>query len=817
MPPSWHLSLTQSSSAYYPTDEAESQRHDQPECHPLSPLISRRGRLTDGHQGEEAFVFGEAGAEEHYKCSHNACPPPCSNVSDRTMDAGRRNHYPSFPSSESMASSETFRDAYSASDCSAQPLIHMSASEKRYVPPLFLIGSVLGILCCTAGMATIMVLWIYTHRLPLQSPGVIYLREGDEDDIAREYTDKTIGKGATLRFDQLSSHPTSLTLSSVIVFLTSWSLYPMMGLIAYGLASDWIKLQERVAAAGSSNGGLLDQLPSPLQYALLTRLCSLNSISSIVDTIQHWSQTRQLGKRGLPAMLKKALYWLMILLFLQSSIVWLDFFMHETTRTVSVVDVDATTSEQPYSMAINHSLCPLHSSLSHHPCLVAPAVSSEAKASINPSFAPTHPLIASQGWLVVNKASLNHAVQTYVNEDDDKLDNMAFYTHPGIGTHEYMEDGHSIGLQARCSILTNECRTSDSGFDCARQGRPELARPQRTVGDPAHGNGGYSAPSNVLYIINASGAAQHGPDAWKGVQTNPWKVSGLIVYPFAASVDHSGFEDFNVDSSIGSPKVIHSYGAFECEMAFLDLQMSYFNQSYEIHSSKPSPVSVAHSLSGPLAVGLVTNVAFSAVASVAGRVNQAAFSRSLEQSLSYSILALSAGLISQEPVTIRGWRPILAQQYDLPILFGYIALLYAYALTTIVLFAWAWGTSSTCVVYQDKQGEYREVPAVFLAQSRLMEPASHLIAMHLAGSSRGHLLSSSTQQDNQRSALCRTAKVKMLSVFDDLSDQECIVVGLENNGRGFGVWPMSSAGGTLSASFLPHRNGAAKAKQSLLP
>lgn len=717
-----------------------------------------------------------------------------------------------------MASSETFRDAYPVSDCSAHPLIHMSASEKRYVPPLFLIGSVLGILCCSAGMATVMVLWIYTHRLPLQSPGVIYLREGDEDDIAREYTDKTIGKGATLRFDQLSSHPTTLTLSSIIVFLTSWSLYPMMGLIAYGLASDWIKLQERVVAAGSSNDGLLHQLPSPLQYALLTRLCSSNSISSIVDTIQHWSRTRSLGKRGLPAMLKKALCWLMVLLFLQSSIVWLDFFMHETTRTVSVVDVDAIALEQPYSMAINRSLCPLDSHFSHYPCLVAPAVSSEAKASMNPSFASTHPLVASQGWLVVNKASHDYAVQTYVDKDDDKLDNMAFYTHPGVGTHEYMEDGHSIGLQARCRMLTKECRTSNSGFDCARQGRPELASPQRTVGDPAHGNEGYLAPSNALYIINASGAAQHGPDAWKGLQTNPWKVSALTIYPFAASVDQSGFQDFNVDWSDGSSKSVHSYGAFECDMVFLDLQMSYFNQSYEIQSSRPSPVSVAHSLSGPLAVGVITNVAFSAVASVAGRINQAAFSRSLEQSLSYSILALSAGLISQEQVTIRGWRPILAQQYDLPILLGYIALLYAYALTTIVLFAWAWGTSSTCVVYEDKQGEYREVPVVFLAQSRLMEPASHLIAMHLAGSSHDHLLNSSTQQDNQRSsATCRTAKVKMLSVFDDLPDQECIVVGLENNGRGFGVWPMSSAGGALSACFLPHRNGTAKTKQSLLP
>jgi hypothetical protein len=186
-------------------------------------------------------------------------------------DFPKRYHLSAFHSGRSLPNDDPYNDHQVATHVEhAEKHIYASASEKKYVPPLLLIGSVLGILCCTAGMATTMILWTYTHKLPLLSPGVIYLHEGDEDDMAREYTDKTIGDGAKLRFNQQSSHPTTLTLSSIIVFLIGGSLYPMMGLIAYGLAADWIQLQERVAI--SSNVDIIDQLPTPLQYALLTKI-----------------------------------------------------------------------------------------------------------------------------------------------------------------------------------------------------------------------------------------------------------------------------------------------------------------------------------------------------------------------------------------------------------------------------------------------------------------------------------------------------------------------------------------------------------------
>lgn len=682
-------------------------------------------------------------------------------------------HLSPFRSSRSLATVKSDKEA-----------IYASASEKRFVPPLLLIGSILGILFCTAGMASAMLVWIYTHKLPLKSNGVIYLHEGNEDELAREYTDKTIGDAAAkLRFDQLSSHPTTLSLSSIIVFFIGGSLYPMMGLIAYGLAADWIQLQERVAT--SYNVDLTDQLPTPLQYALLTRICSTNSISSIFDTIQHWNRTRKtsLGA-SIPVMLKKALLWLILLLFLQTSIAWLDFVLHETTRAVSVIQVDEQIIYKSYSMGINTTLCPSDTS-STLPCLVSPPSSPNQV----PLFAAEDSIIGSEGWLTANGVSSLYSVQSYRDAQKGSThDGMAFYSHPNIRRQDYLESFNSIGLAADCHILTTRCDPLDDSFDCSKEGRSELA------------TNNSSGISDRLYTIGTDGIAQLGQDAYNGAPSNPWNISGLAVFPFASNFIGSGFHNFTVQTSSNDSTLIsspHSFAAFTCRMTLQDLDLSYFNETYQLLSSAVSDKNIAHSLSGPMVAGLVKNVAFSPLASVAGRVDEEAFARSVKASLSYNILALSAGLVGQEPVLVRSWRPILAQQYDKMTLFIYIGLLYAYALASIFLFFWAWATSSSCIVYQDEKGIYREVPAVVLAQRRLTEPVGYLIASHLESNQNVEV----DHTCRNLAASSRTARIKLPHIFDNRqTHQDRLVVGLESTGAGFGVWNMSRARGAISSS-----------------
>lgn len=77
-----------------------------------------------------------------------------------------------------------------------------------------LLVPVVVVLILTAGLASCMLYWVWSHKLPLESPGVIYVREGFEDEIGREYKDSSRSSNGTLTFNTEISHTTTLSFSS---------------------------------------------------------------------------------------------------------------------------------------------------------------------------------------------------------------------------------------------------------------------------------------------------------------------------------------------------------------------------------------------------------------------------------------------------------------------------------------------------------------------------------------------------------------------------------------------------------------------------
>jgi len=72
-------------------------------------------------------------------------------------------------------------------------------------------------------------------------------------------------------------------------------------------------------------------------------------------------------------------------------------------------------------------------------------------------------------------------------------------------------------------------------------------------------------------------------------------------------------------------------------------------------------------------------------------------------------------------------------------------------------------------------------------------------SLHLANPEAKLSHQSSAPPVFNRQAVIRTAATSLLDLFDEPSQQERVVVGLESNGRGFGVWPVSNAGGAISS------------------
>ncbi|KAK0519328.1 hypothetical protein OC834_007420 [Tilletia horrida] len=731
-------------------------------------------------------------------------------------------------------------------------LLHASQSERRFVPPLMLLGPVLGVLFLTAGMATGMAIWIKIHMLPLSSDGVIYVREGAETEGDRTYRDPVLGDTATLRFEEQIAHATTLSISSAISTLVGNSVFPLMGLVTYSLASSWLQLQTDIARRRSL--ALSEQLPTPLQYALLTQICGANSFEAVYNTLRHMVRSRA-HRTTIPSILKQAFAWLSALLLLTTSIAGLDVYLHESMRTVQVLDINSTVSMHNFSWALNTSLCePTTLSLQQSPCLVgAPLLASGV-----PTWAALYgfPIdyVGPEGWLVANNASKDHGVFSTSSVSlpgNPAPQSLSFVVSPQVRAEDIFESS-SIGMSSQCRMITQDCHPTANSFNCADAGEPQISIGATTTTYPS-GVQGSNLGSN-LYISDSHGTAMLGAASQMGAQTNPLPVSALLTYSSQLDVgpETEGFENFIVNSGGGGPaSTTWMYGALACSVTLYDLEMSYFNASYSFDQIRPADAGLLHALSGPVISGAITDAVASSLARVAGRVSADEFADLFGVALSYNTLAFMAGMLQPQPVKVNSWKPILASQYSLPALLAYLALLYAYAICAVVLFFWAWGMSSDCVEYNDPlTGTRMSVPAVVLAQRQLMDPG-HIIALHLGNgsaptstsskptnsgppsaimtpsSSRTGLVygcdlektgSASSHSDPPRAppsssyssssgggsgssasttAAVRTISTDLLGLFDESALAERVVVGLEAHGKGFGVWPVQRAPGAV--------------------
>ncbi|KAL9935782.1 hypothetical protein V8E36_005359 [Tilletia maclaganii] len=740
-------------------------------------------------------------------------------------------------------------------------VLFASQADRRFVPPLMLLGPVLGVLFVTAGLATFMVIWVKLHMLPLSSDGVVYIREGTESEGDRTYHDPVLGASATLRFEEQISHATTLSISSAISTLVGNSVFPLMGLVTYSLASSWLQLQTDIARRSSY--ALTEQLPTPLQFALLTQICGANSFEAVWNTARHMARSRR-TRTTIPSILTKAFAWLTSLLLLTSAIAALDVYLHETMKTVQVLDINPIETFANFTWTLNNTLCMASAlSLNQPPCLVA----APTDTSYFPVWAESGNFavqyVEPEGWLVANNASKDHNIQTVVTNLLPDTNNstrwLSFVDSPQV-RNEDIFDSKSIGMSAQCEMIIADCKPTSQSFNCAAAGQPQISIGTTTMTLPSG-----SQASNLashLYISDPQGGAMLGPASTIGAQSNPLPVSALITYSVQLQVtpEDQGFENFIVGAAPGSDGAPASgqttwmYGALSCSLALYELELSFFNSSYTFDAIRLADPGLLHALSGPIVSGALTDAVASAVARVAGRVPADRFADLFGAELGYNAMAFSTGMLQALPVAVNSWQPILASQYSLPALVAYLALLYAYALCAIILFFWAWGMSSDCVEYYDPiSGEKVAVPAVVLAQRQLMEPG-HVIALHLTNgagggggagtpasgpgfggaamptkstqlpsammpsTSQSQLMKSSDPEKNAamearesvspaKAAAIRTVSTDLLDLFEDSALVDRVVVGLESRGHGFGVWPVQTALGAI---------GQGRARDSLL-
>ncbi|KAN0061848.1 hypothetical protein ACQY0O_005841 [Thecaphora frezii] len=716
--------------------------------------------------------------------------------------------------------------------------LYIARTKGRYLPPLFLVGPAIAVLLLTAGLATIMVLWIHFHRLPIESEGVMFVREGIEDEPDRPYTDPNLGTNNTLRFNTQIAHSTGLSFSTIISTLVGLSVYPLMSLIAYSLATDWLILQSQVAESPSV--AQREKLPTPMQYALLLQLCSGQSLEAIWNTMRHIFFHKG-SRASVPSLLKKAVTWLIVLVSVNVAIAWTDFWLHETVKMVQVVHVDPAPTMRSYGMKLNDTLCAAQDGVVALPCLVTVEEAGSLAFALGSEEVERQARL--DGALTFQGMSTTYEIADLGEREEatstDRFryrfspptaargDAMVFVTSPEV-TNAQIFRIPTLGLEGHCEVFTASCNSDPASFDCSNVGHPGLAsRPD-------------ADPTTQVWILPPS---QADADAASGEENifqpvNPLQLEVLVSYANhePVNLDQTGFQ------ALERGNRTWTYAAASCNMSAYQLDLDYFNGSFSLLGDKMlAPADVAYQLSGPLMAGRVGRLLTPALSDVAMRVNSTIFGDELAYALSFTSLSEAAGLLSPVEVPVLESEQVLASQYPIAPLYFYFTLLYSYALIAIVLFFWAWCSSSDSITYNCPiRGQKVQIPAATLAQKVLMDP-SRLIAMYLGGSQAptlapaqpsgvpegfpgsapGHdesqekvdttyinrVASTSIEVGSDqtslrrrelgREAVLRTTATDLLGLFDESVHQERLVVGLESNGRGFGVWPLSQAAGAV--------------------
>ena len=685
--------------------------------------------------------------------------------------------------------------------------LYSSQAERTYLPPWALLGPSLAALLLTAGLATAMVVWIQSHKLPLRSEGVIFVREGAEEEPDRLYTDDTLGKDRALRFNTQIAHSIGLSFSTIISTLVGFSVYPLMSLIAYSLAIDWLVLQSQVAESPSMD--LQEKLPTPLQYSLLLQICGANTVHAVVDTVRHMLHGK--GSRvKVPPMLRKALAWLVTLLLLNTIIGWTDFALHETVKVVQVIHIDETPQAMGFGMQLNTTLCPPRPD-SYLPCKV------EADTDgVGFNFAEDFDEVVDEGFLVSTGLSDKYTLSTLNqlrvipreevdgdgDEDDllrrelsvdkaDEEDTIVFVTSPTV-QRTNMFRARTIGTQSQCTLINTKCRSTVHSFDCSNLGYPNISL-----------NANPGMESRIYVDPQDLPSADLSAEEDYMTSSVPVQVFATFQQPSKANFARTGL------SEMRQGHVRWAYAVASCNLTFYEIDLSFFNGTYSIRHSAGADGAIVRDLSGPLLVGEDDHAFGASLAPSVGRVDRQDFEKLMAFLLSHGALSLAAGMLEPLAVEVRTFEEVLASQYPKAELYFYFTILYTYAAVAILLFFQAWSTSSDCVTYDDAEtGETVRVPAGLLAQTILMDPG-HLIAAHFNHNKqssdkeldRAATLVDGVADNPNLAAMRRTTSTSLLKLFDEPEHEERLVVGLESSGRGFGVWPMSQALGAVGKDY----------------
>ncbi|KAG9041829.1 hypothetical protein FS837_011693 [Tulasnella sp. UAMH 9824] len=409
------------------------------------------------------------------------------------------------------------QSSISESDCSDQstqssqakrPQLELRRSGRHFG----IVGliSTLVVFIITAGIATLMLGWLYAFHDPVAAGGgfMAAIRNGsfvinepsgsatDEESTSTQTQTETL---RVLMFSALASHLVSVT-STVLVTL-----------LAYRSATQWLRSSE------DPDGAKL----TPIQYGLLIRTLGSGSLMSIINSLRYTSRSK---RASAPRLFKEALVGVTGIYILSHVVGLIDLWLHSSARSISVFRGVPGQSEALFGVAYNESTCgPFN--MAALPCQ---NLISERRDGTHWAF--DQPWMFLAGFDTISDVNPDLKLE-YIN-------NTAILV-PGPN-RSFKSQGFIIqtqGLQVECANLRDQCDRPASPLlsalvpgsgpvsDCAKAGYPRV--PYYTSGKlHASGRDTRNIQSLVMGIIGdeMGGMINGTADFSSGWTSNPAKT-----------------------------------------------------------------------------------------------------------------------------------------------------------------------------------------------------------------------------------------------------------------------------------------------------
>ncbi|KAH7928827.1 hypothetical protein BV22DRAFT_1126191 [Leucogyrophana mollusca] len=664
------------------------------------------------------------------------------------------------------------REISSSPSLTSKPLSAELGPRKR-VGLLTLLPALFIFACCIALPAAILgyllsrpAISAAPEALSLFS-GAIVAVEGSKDSYS-DVSDSGVIQQSTLY---------GLAIASITSHLISLTVPPLMGLLAYRVAADWLdetnptRMKSTVARA-----------VTPLQYGILLKIYGSSNIFSLIQSGRYLFRQRK--SKAPRSRVVTSFAALGVVLLFTHAIGFVDLWLHTVSGTLIYQSVSPINNlpSLNYGTAINTTTCPYPGYMETHRLMsdrtALPGENCAAYDNDNMQWYQYGPgwgslddnSILAESVAASNNASTSHS--TILIESH----NMAVFVPASVDQSSlYNFSASTFGASISCGLPNcSNLLPTDGGVDGGPFACTDFVPPYNA-----------SLYNSTSFIYDPTNLSQQ--PAWSnGTGNNPFGFFLQMTYDgLNTALETSGTNASSITGTPGwyfGPAQSSVSYLTACTVSIYNVELSNYNNTYSITNATLADFNTTSAMTS----GFIDYMSFTYLIpqlqnALQSFVQSTDFASELQTQLMLRSLALSAGIVESIPaLNAFSATQTVASRYPIAPLATFLVLLFLYSLVALGIVFWTCFSASDSVKFYLPDGTMSSRSLLEMAQARLTDPLAVVADRFERGDRRGENGNSEEDQEGD----WRTLQTDSLDMFGPEDADESLSFSLQPTERG---------------------------------